>query len=75
VNGEAATLGVMARGDYEFGTSIVDHMTLIIGKMAVKLPGVSDWRDIAINETFVVVANVKFQVRLAEDSGYLCLYK
>jgi len=75
VNGEAATLGVMAKGDYEFGTSSTENMTLISGKMAVKLPGESDWRDIAINETFVVDANVKFQVKLAEDSGYLCLYK
>ena len=75
VDGEPATLGVMAKGDYEFGTSSIEHMTLISGKMAVKLPGESDWRDIAINETFVVDANVKFQLKLAEDSGYLCLYK
>ena len=75
VDGEPATLGVMAKGDYEFGTSSIEHMTLISGKMAVMLPGESDWRDIAINETFVVDANVKFQVRLAEDSAYLCLYK
>ncbi|MDH5472590.1 MAG: pyrimidine/purine nucleoside phosphorylase [Gammaproteobacteria bacterium] len=75
VNGKPATLGVMAKGDYEFGTSTVEHMTLISGKMSVKLPGDTDWHNVAINETFVVDANVKFQVKLAEDSGYLCLYE
>lgn len=75
VDGKAATLGVMAKGEYEFGTGSIEHMTLISGQMSVKLPGETDWRDIAINETFTVEANVKFQVRLAEDSGYLCLYE
>lgn len=70
-----ATLGVMAAGDYEFGTSSIEHITLISGNMAVKLPDESNWRDIAINETFVVEANVKFQVKTACDSAYLCLYK
>lgn len=75
VNNEPATIGVMASGEYEFGTNSVEHMTLISGSMAVKMPGDSDWRDISLNETFIVDANVKFQVKLAEDSSYLCLYK
>ena len=75
VKGEPATIGVMAAGEYEFGTSTVEHMTLISGSMAVMLPGEDSWRDIGLNETFVVDANVKFQVKLAEDSSYLCLYK
>ena len=74
-NHEPATIGVMAAGEYEFGTSSVEHMTLISGCMRVKLPGDLDWRDIAVNETFVVEANVKFQVNITEDSSYLCIYK
>ena len=73
--GNPATIGVMAAGDYEFGTSSIEHMTLISGNMSVKLPGENDWRDIAVNETFIVEANVKFQVKTACDSAYLCLYK
>ena len=68
-------VGVMAAGDYEFGTNCIEHMTLISGQMAVKLPGEDGFRDIAVNETFIVDANVKFQVKIAEDSSYLCLYK
>ena len=72
---EPATIGVMAAGEYEFGTSTVEHMTLISGSMSVKLPAETNWRDIAINETFVVEANVQFQLKTACDSAYLCLYK
>ena len=75
VNGEAATVGVMAAGDYEFGTGTIEHMTLISGAMSVKLPDEDNWRDIAINETFMVEANVKFQVKISEECAYLCLYK
>lgn len=74
-NGDAATIGVMADGDYEFGTSSIEHMTLISGKMAVILPGENDWREIAHNETFIVDANVTFQVRVSGDTSYLCRYK
>lgn len=72
---DRATIGVMAKGDYEFGTSSIEHMTLISGQMTVKLPGEDDWREIAINETFIVDANTSFQVRIGCDSAYLCLYK
>jgi len=70
-----ATIGVMAAGEYEFGTNTVEHMTLISGDMSVKLPGEDNWRDIAVNETFIVDANVSFLVKLSSDSAYLCVYK
>ena len=34
-----ATVGVMAAGDYEFGTSKLEIMTVVSGKLIVKLPG------------------------------------
>ena len=70
-----ATIGVMAAGEYEFGTSTIEHMTLISGDMSVKLPNEDNWRDIAINETFIVEANTSFLVKLTCDSAYLCVYK
>lgn len=75
VKGDAATIGVMAEGDYEFGTGSIEHMTLISGAMSVNLPAEDQWRDIAINETFIVEANVKFQLKISEQCAYLCLYK
>jgi uncharacterized protein YaiE (UPF0345 family) len=72
---DKATVGVMAAGDYEFGTTSIEHMTLISGEMAVKLPDENDWRTIAINETFIVEADVTFLVKISCDTSYLCIYK
>ncbi|RDH82755.1 MAG: hypothetical protein DIZ80_10785 [endosymbiont of Galathealinum brachiosum] len=72
---DKATMGVMAAGDYEFGTSSIEHMTLISGEMSVKLPNEDNWREIAINEMFIVEANVSFLVKTACDTAYLCIYK
>ena len=72
---DKATIGVMAAGEYEFGTNTIEHMTLISGEMSVKLPNENDWRDIAINETFIVEANTSFLVKIGCDTAYLCLYK
>jgi len=72
---DKATIGVMAAGEYEFGTNTIEHMTLISGEMSVKLPNEDSWRDIAINETFIVAADTSFLVKLACDSAYLCIYK
>jgi len=72
---DKATIGVMAAGDYEFGTSSIEHMTLISGEMSVKLPDEDNWRDITINETFIVQAKVSFLVKIGCDTAYLCIYK
>jgi len=74
-NGIPATVGVMAKGEYTFGTSTIEHMTVIRGKGKVKLPGDTVFRDIMVGETFVVAANVKFSVVVEEETAYLCLYR
>jgi len=68
--GGPATVGVMAPGDYEFGTAKKEIMTVVSGKLTVKLPGEADWMDF----TFTVAPNSKFQLKVAEDTAYLCLY-
>jgi uncharacterized protein YaiE (UPF0345 family) len=70
-----ATLGVMAAGEYEFGTSTIEVMTVISGKLSVQLPDEQDWKVYKKFETFVVPKGVKFRVRTTEDTPYLCLYK
>jgi purine/pyrimidine-nucleoside phosphorylase len=70
-----ATIGVMAAGEYTFGTSSVEYMTLTSGKMKAKLPGASEFKDIAVNETFIVEANTSFDVVIEEEASYLCVYK
>ena len=70
-----ATVGVMAPGEYEFGTSTVEVMTVISGRLTVRLPGSDKWKDCKAGKTFRVEANKKFQLKVAADTAYLCLYK
>lgn len=70
-----ATVGVMAAGDYEFGTSAKEYMTVTSGRLSVILPGSSTWQTFNQGDTFEVPANSKFQVRAEIESAYLCLYE
>ncbi len=70
-----ATVGVMASGEYEFGTSTIEYMTVTSGEMNVMLPGEDTWNTFLPFETFIVPANVKFKVKVAGDTSYRCLYK
>ncbi len=70
-----ATIGVMAIGEYEFGTSSKEIMTVTSGSMRIKLPESQEWKEFKQNETFIVEANKKFGVKVEEETAYLCLYK
>lgn len=70
-----ATVGVMAAGEYEFGTSTVEVMTVISGKLNIMMPGDKDWKVYKKFESFVVEKGSKFKVKADEDTPYLCLYK
>lgn len=70
-----ATIGVMAPGEYEFGTSTVEYMTVTSGKLSVRLPGSGEWKEFKAFETFIVDKDTKFQLIVKEESSYLCLYK
>ncbi len=69
-----ATVGVMAPGDYEFGTGKKEIMTVVSGKLTVKLPGETAWKDFSKGSSFTVPPDSKFQLKVAEDTAYLCLY-
>ncbi len=70
-----ATIGVMAAGEYEFGTSSVEYMTVTSGKMIIQLAGDSDWKEYKEFETFMVPKDSKFKLKIAEESSYRCLYR
>lgn len=69
-----ATVGVMAPGDYEFGTSQFETMTVVSGALSVLLPQQSVWQTFTQGEVFTVEANQKFQVKVTVDTAYLCTY-
>lgn len=70
-----ATIGVMAAGEYEFGTDTVEYMTVMSGEMSVLLPGETEWQTIKEFNTFIVDKNVKFKVKVDGDTTYRCYYK
>lgn len=70
-----ATVGVMAPGDYTFGTSQREYMTVVNGLLRVKLPGAEDWRDFGAGDTFTVEAGQSFDLQVAVDTAYLCKYE
>jgi uncharacterized protein YaiE (UPF0345 family) len=69
-----ATVGVMAPGEYEFGTSQHETMTVVSGALTVRLPGSSEWARFDAGSSFEVNANEKFQLRVTIDTAYLCTY-
>jgi purine/pyrimidine-nucleoside phosphorylase len=70
-----ATLGVMAPGDFEFGTDTVEYMTVVSGVMEVMLPGETEFTAYQPFETFMVPKDVRFKVRMAGETAYLCRYE
>ena len=62
------TVGVMDIGEYEFGTSSVEYMTVVSGALIVKLPGSQTWKEYKAGETFIVQANQKFGVKAKEQT-------
>ncbi|MCF7982108.1 MAG: pyrimidine/purine nucleoside phosphorylase [Pseudomonadales bacterium] len=70
-----ATVGVMAPGEYDFGTSQKETMTVVSGALTVKLPQQDKWQVFNSGDQFVVAANQNFQLRVAVDTAYLCTYE
>ncbi len=69
-----ATVGVMAVGEYEFGTSTIEVMTVTSGKLSALLPGSQKWTDYGVGQSFTVATHQKFKVKADEESSYLCLF-
>lgn len=53
---QRATVGVMAPGEYEFGTGAPELMVVIRGALTVLLPGATEW------QTLPQVRNLTYQV-------------
>ena len=70
-----ATVGVMAAGEYEFGTSQKETMTVVSGRLVVKLPEQDEWQTFEQGASFIVEANKSFQLQVPVATAYLCTYE
>ncbi len=68
------TTGVMAEGEYEFGTGSPEIMTVSSGALKVLLPGESEWKVFAKGSSFNVAGNSKFKLVVAEPTAYVCQF-
>jgi uncharacterized protein YaiE (UPF0345 family) len=71
-NGLKATVGVIAPGEYHFGTGAAERMTVVSGELQAKLPN-AEWRDYPAGTSFEVPASSGFDVRaVGGPAAYLC---
>ncbi|BAJ26246.1 MULTISPECIES: pyrimidine/purine nucleoside phosphorylase [Kitasatospora] len=70
-----ATVGVMAPGEYEFGTAAPEVMHVVSGALTVRLPGAEEWQTFSAGERFSVPGDSKFQLQVSVDTAYLCEYR
>ena len=68
------TIGVMDNGEYEFGTSSNEEMTVVNGTLEVLLPGQETWSKYEAGDSFIVDSGIKFKVKANGVSSYLCRY-
>ena len=69
-----ATVGVMAAGDYVFNTADKEKMTVVSGEMSIKFDADSEVVIFTAGESFDVAENSSFDVSVASDCAYLCVY-
>ncbi len=69
-----ATAGVMAIGEYEFGTSEPERVKVVSGELIVKLPGDDKYTPYPAGQEFCVASGETCQLRVEQATAYLCFY-
>ncbi|KMV29552.1 pyrimidine/purine nucleoside phosphorylase [Photobacterium swingsii] len=72
--GDHCSVGVMAAGEYKFGTAAPEKMTVVKGALIVKLPGHVEWETYSAGDSFEVPGDSAFEVKVVEPTAYLCDY-
>ena len=69
-----ASVGVMAPGEYAFGTAAKEKMTVITGALEIKMPEEIESTTYNAGESFNVDADSSFNVTVKTETAYLCVY-
>jgi uncharacterized protein YaiE (UPF0345 family) len=69
--GRRMTVGVMAPGEYHFGTDAPERMTVVSGELGARFAD-GEWRSFPAGTSFEVPGKSGFDVRAAQPSAYLC---
>ena len=71
-HGRRTTVGVVAPGEYHFGTEAPERMTVVSGELSVRRDGGGAWAAYPAGTSFEVPARSGFDVRAEQPSAYLC---
>jgi uncharacterized protein YaiE (UPF0345 family) len=71
-HGRRATVGVIAAGEFHFGTEAAERMSIVAGEVWAKLPGESVFRAFPAGTTFEVPSKSGFDVKVDAPAAYLC---
>ena len=71
-NGRKATVGVIAPGEYHFGTDAPERMTVLSGELSVRRDGAGAFTTYPAGSAFEVAGKSGFDVRATDPSAYLC---
>jgi hypothetical protein len=71
-HGRRMTAGVIAPGEYHFGTDAAERMTVVSGELEAKIDG--EWRQYPTGTQFEVPAKGGFDVRARHCAAYVCDY-
>ena len=69
-----ATVGVMAAGEYVFNTAEKETMTVVSGALTIQFSAEAPEITYQAGESFGIEANSSFNVKVASDTAYLCVY-
>jgi uncharacterized protein YaiE (UPF0345 family) len=68
--GRRLTAGVIAPGEYHFGTEAPERMTVVSGELDAQIAG--EWRTYPAGTTFEVPGKSGFDVRARQPAAYVC---
>jgi purine/pyrimidine-nucleoside phosphorylase len=71
-NGRKATVGVIAPGEFRFGTDAPERMTIVSGALEARLEGAEAWKSYPAGTSFEVPGKSAFFVKATEPCGYVC---
>lgn len=75
-NGQKATVGVIAPGEYRFNTAAAERMSVVSGQLRARIgsgASVGDWQYFPAGTNFEVPANTGFDVQpVGGPAAYLC---
>jgi len=71
-NGRRATVGVIAPGEFHFGTEAPERMTVISGELGVRRTAGDAWVTYPAGTAFEIPGRSGFDVRAVDPAAYLC---